>query len=72
MERDDTSRDASSIDWDAAFEAIVAASWRPSRSRRALQVAGQALLGAALLATSWWLLMMMLSAQMEGLSRPWY
>jgi hypothetical protein len=66
MERED----AGAIDWDAAFDAIVA-ELRPSRSRRALHATGRAVAALVLLVVSWWVLALIMAAQIEGLSRPW-
>ena len=66
MERDD----AGAIDWDAACDSIVA-NLRPSRSRRALHATGRAMAALLLLAVSWWVLALIMAAQIEGLSRPW-
>jgi hypothetical protein len=62
--------DAGAIDWDAAFAAIVA-SLQPTRPQRALRATGQTIVAVALLAVSWWVLALIIAAQMEGLSRPW-
>ena len=66
MERED----AGYIDWDAAFDAIVAG-LRPSRPRRVLHAAGRAAAALALLTAAWWVLAAVVAAQVEGLSRPW-
>jgi len=66
MDRDDSG----AVDWDAAFEAIVAP-LRPSRTRRAVRATGQAVLAGVLMATSWWLLLQLMASQMQGLGHPW-
>ena len=66
MDRDDSG----AVDWDAAFEAIVAP-LRPSRARRLVRATGQAALAALLFAVAWWLLLQLVITQMQGLGRPW-
>ena len=66
MDRDDSG----AVDWDAAFEAIVAP-LRPSRTRRVVRATGQAALAGLLFAVSWWLLLHLVMTQMQGLGHPW-
>lgn len=66
MERDDSG----AVDWDAAFEAIVAP-LRPSRSRRLARTTAQAVLAAVLLSVAWFLLLQLMLMQVHTLGRPW-
>ena len=66
MDRDDSG----AVDWDAAFEAIIAP-LRPSRTRRAVRATSQAVLAGVLFVVSWWLLLQLMTSQMQGLGHPW-
>lgn len=66
MERDDSG----AVDWDAAFEAIVAP-LRPSRARRLARTTAQAAVAALLLTAAWFLLLQLMVSQMHLLGRPW-
>lgn len=58
------------LDWDAAFEALVAG-LRPPRYRRVARVAGQVALAGALLVVSTWMLVAMVAEPLSHLGRPW-
>lgn len=58
------------LDWDAAFEALVA-DLRLPRYRRLARVAGQVALAGALLVVSTWMLVAMVAEPLSHLGRPW-
>ncbi|HKE72571.1 MAG TPA: hypothetical protein VKB57_03105 [Acidimicrobiales bacterium] len=62
--------DEGALDWDAAFEALVAP-LRPPRYRRVARAAGQLALAVALLAVSTWMLISMVAEPLGHLGRPW-
>jgi hypothetical protein len=62
--------DEGTIDWDAAFEALVAP-LRPPRSLRAVRRAGQAAAALALLAGTGWVLISLVAESLHDLGRPW-
>ena len=66
MERDDSG----AVDWDAAFEAIVA-SLRPSRPARMSVLAGQAILAVVLMALACWMILQLIAEPLRHLGRPW-
>lgn len=66
MERDDSG----AVDWDAAFEAIVAP-LRPSRASRLARTTVQAVVAGVLFAAAWFLLLHLMVSQMHALGRPW-
>jgi hypothetical protein len=63
-------RDEGMIDWDAAFEALVA-QLRPSRCARLGRLAGQAALTALFFAAAGWTLMRLVADPVSNLGRPW-
>jgi hypothetical protein len=65
MERDD-----GMVDWDAAFEAIVAG-LRPPRYQRVVRTAAQAAVAVALFAAAAWMLVQLVAAPLGDLGRPW-
>ena len=65
MERDD-----GTIDWDAAFEALVAG-LRPPRYMRVARLAGQATAACILLLMAAWMLLSLVAESMDDLGRPW-
>jgi hypothetical protein len=63
-------RDDGTVDWDAAFEAIVA----PLRAPRYVRVAGAAwrvTAALALMALACWSLMRLIADPLSQLGRPW-
>jgi hypothetical protein len=62
--------DEGALDWDAAFEALVAG-LRPPRYRRVARAAGQAALALALLVVSTWMLGVVVAKPPGHLGRPW-
>ncbi len=64
-------RDDGAIDWDAAFEALVAP-LRPPRYLRAARIAGQATMTVVLLAIACWTLVRMVGDPLSDLGRPWF
>jgi hypothetical protein len=65
MERDD-----GTIDWDAAFEALVAG-LRPPRRVQVVRVAWQAVAAVTLLALAAWTLLALVAESLEDFGRPW-
>ena len=65
MERDD-----GTIDWDAAFEALVAG-LRPPRYARVARVAWQATGACILLVVAAWMLLSLVAESLDDLGRPW-
>ena len=65
MERDD-----GTIDWDAAFEALVAGLRKPRFSRVA-RVAWQATGACILLLIAVWMLLSLVVESLDDLGRPW-
>lgn len=61
--------DGGPIDWDAAFDAIVAP-LRTPRHRRIARAVGSAVVAAALVAVTWLMLAQMMAAQARGLAQP--
>lgn len=66
MDRDD----GGVVDWNAAFEAIVAP-LRPSRSRRLARAGGQVVLSVLVVSVAWWMLAHLVAAQVRCLDLPW-
>jgi hypothetical protein len=64
----DASRDDEPIDWDAAWEALVARLQRPQHERIALAV-GQAVVALAVMVLSVWLLARLIAEPLHELSR---
>lgn len=58
------------IDWDAAFESLVAP-LRPSRCLRMFRVGAQAIAALVLLAVSCWLMIRVIVEPMRQVGRPW-
>ena len=65
MERDD-----GTIDWDAAFEALVAGLRQP-RHARVARVAGLAMGTCILLLVAAWMLLSLVAESLDDLGRPW-
>jgi hypothetical protein len=65
MERDD-----GMLDWDAAFEGIVAG-LRPPRYQRVARAAFQTALAVLLFAVAAWMLVRLVAAPLGDLGRPW-
>jgi hypothetical protein len=65
MERDD-----GMLDWDAAFEDIVAG-LRPPRYQRVARTALQTTVAVALFAIAAWMLVQLVAAPLGDLGRPW-
>jgi hypothetical protein len=63
-------RDGGTVDWDAAFEALVAP-LRPPRYRRAARRAGQTAAALTLLAAAGWVLISLVAESLHDLGRPW-
>ena len=63
-------RDEGTIDWDAAFEALVA-DLRPPRYVRAARWAWQLAAALTLLACATWTLVSLLAESLGDLGRPW-
>jgi hypothetical protein len=63
-------RDDRTIDWDAAFAALVAP-LRPPRYLRAARRAGQLAAGLALLVGAGWVLISLVAESLHDLGRPW-
>lgn len=63
-------RDDGMIDWDAAFESLVA-QLRPSRYVRLGRLAGQAALAALFFSAAGWTLMRLVADPVSNLGRPW-
>jgi len=63
-------RDDGTIDWDAAFEALVA-DLRPPRASRVARVAGQATGACILLLIAAWMLLSLVAESLDDLGRPW-
>jgi hypothetical protein len=63
-------RDDGTIDWDAAFESLVA-QLRPSRYVRLGRLAGQAALAALFFSAAGWTLMRLVADPVSHLGRPW-
>ena len=66
-------RDEGTIDWDAAFEALVAPLRPPRylRCLRAVRRAGQTAAALALLAGTGWVLISLVAESLHDLGRPW-
>jgi hypothetical protein len=58
------------IDWDAAFEALVAP-LRPPRHRRAARQIGLTAVALAFLMGTGWVLLSLLAESLHDLGRPW-
>jgi hypothetical protein len=65
MERDD-----GMLDWDAAFESIVAG-LRPPRYQRVARATFQAALAVVLFAVAAWMLVRLVAEPLGDLGRPW-
>ena len=65
MERDD-----GTIDWDAAFQAVVA-ELQPPRHVRVARVAWQATGAVVLLLLAAWTLLTLVAESLDDLGRPW-
>ena len=63
-------RDEQTIDWDAAFEALVAP-LRPNRYLHAARRAGQAAAALALLGGTAFVLISQVAESLHDLGRPW-
>ena len=63
-------RDDGTIDWDAAFEAIVAP-LRPARHVRIAGLVWRSLLAVALVALACWSVLHTIVAPLGQLGRPW-
>ena len=63
-------RDEQTIDWDAAFEALVAP-LRPPRYLRAARRAVQVAAALALLVGTGWVLISLVVESLHDLGRPW-
>jgi hypothetical protein len=63
-------RDEQTIDWDAAFEALVAP-LRPNRYLSAARRAGQVAAALALLVGTGWVLISLVVESLHDLGRPW-
>ena len=63
-------RDDGTIDWDAAFEALVAP-LRPPRYQRVARVAAQAVGAVLLMAAACWTVMRLIGDPVNELGRPW-
>jgi hypothetical protein len=64
----DASRDHEPVDWDAAWEALVARLERPQHQRIAIAV-GQVVVGLAVMVVSVWLLAQLITEPLHELSR---
>jgi hypothetical protein len=64
-------RDDGAIDWDAAFEALVAP-LRPPRYQRVARVAWQATATLVLMAVACWTVVRLISDPLSDLGRPWF
>lgn len=62
--------DEGTIDWDAAFEALVAP-LRPPRYRRAARQFALAAVAATLLMGTAWVLITLVAESLHDLGRPW-
>jgi hypothetical protein len=62
-------RDEGAIDWDAAFEAIVAP-LRPPRYVRAVRAVTQATVALLMIAVAAWMLLRVIGESVNGLGRP--
>ncbi len=69
MDQDDTV-DGGTLDWDAAFEALVAP-LRASRARRVALAVGQAVLAAAVMTMAAWMLVRLVAEPLAELGHPW-
>jgi hypothetical protein len=65
MERDD-----GTLDWDAAFEALVAG-LRPPRYQQVARVAWQTLVAVTVMVVTAWLLVRLVAAPISDFGRPW-
>lgn len=63
-------RDDGTVDWDAAFEAIVS-TLRPPRHVQVAGVAWRFLLAAMFVGIACWLVLHMVVEPMNNLGRPW-
>ena len=63
-------RDEETIDWDAAFEALVAP-LRPPRYRRVARQIGLAAVAQTVLMGTAWVLLSLLAESLHDLGRPW-
>ena len=70
MEHDDT-LDDETLDWDAAFEAIVAP-LRPSRWRAVARAVGQAVLAGLVMTSAAWMLVRLVADPLAELGHPWH
>jgi hypothetical protein len=62
--------DDHTLDWDAAFEALVAP-LRPPRYLQVARIAGQALVAGALMFLAAWMLIHLVADPLGDLGRPW-
>jgi len=70
MEHDET-LDGETLDWDAAFEAIVAP-LRPSRWRVIARAVGEAVLAGLVMVSAAWLLVRLVADPLAELGHPWH
>ena len=70
MDHDDTVDDET-LDWDAAFEAIVAP-LRPSRKRIIARAVGEALVAGLVMMTAAWMLVRLVADPLAELGHPWH
>jgi hypothetical protein len=63
-------RDEQTIDWDGAFEALVAP-LRPNRYLRAVRRAVQATAALAVLVGTGWVMISLVAESLHDLGRPW-
>lgn len=63
-------RDDGALDWDAAFDAIVA-QLRPPRYQRVARVCGEAAAAILLVAAACWMTLRLVSEPLSQLGRPW-
>lgn len=64
------SPDDGAIDWDAAFESLVA-TLRPPRHRRYARAAAQVTAAMLLMAMACWTVVRLIAAPLAEMGRPW-
>ncbi|HEX6421338.1 MAG TPA: hypothetical protein VFZ77_22745 [Acidimicrobiales bacterium] len=64
-------RDDGALDWDAAFEALVA-QLRPPRHRRIARAAAEVAVAVAVGALACWMVVKLVSEPLRELGRPWF
>ncbi|HLU42972.1 MAG TPA: hypothetical protein VKZ55_11265 [Microthrixaceae bacterium] len=63
-------RDDGALDWDAAFEALVA-QLHPPRHRRIARAAAEVAFAAIVGAVACWMVLRLVSEPLRALGRPW-